>query len=311
MKIGKYIFRAVIFLIVAVVLGAVLYLYPTWKAAKTLRDSMGQSYSSFELEIELDQDRLPEDQEKMIRMLARLTGVQEEAMYQLSIKGSAVEDKMHLLIYPEGRQEPLVEFYVSNDISVINETMLYNAIRGNLTGQFGLLEYLIPEQEENLYLTVEQVEQLFDIEISGLTKLKIPSLEENITTGGYFLMLAVMSREKQAEGYQFTLDTEALRMGFDVPSQRGDRTVQMRLQIENLGEVLETDNELLSSLKKRLLPLLGDYFSEKNLQSVKRLSLGLTRSEDGRITIPTNLASQETIETISKLRAWVQETFGQ
>ena len=124
-------------------------------------------------------------------------------------------------------------------------------------------------------------------------------------------MLAVMSREKQAEGYQFTLDTEALRMGFDVPSQPGDRTVQMRLQIENLGEVLETDNELLSSLKKRLLPLLGDYFSEKNLQSVKRLSLGLTRSEDGRVTIPTNLASQETIETISKLRAWVQETFGQ
>lgn len=123
-------------------------------------------------------------------------------------------------------------------------------------------------------------------------------------------MLAVMSREKQAEGYQFTLDAEALRMSFDVPSQPGDRTIQMGLQIENLEEVLETDNELLSSLKKRLLPLLGDYFSEKNLQSVKRLSLGLTRSEDGTVTIPTNLASQETIETISKLRAWVQETFG-
>ena len=58
-------------------------------------------------------------------------------MYRLSIEGSAMEGKVHLLICPDGRTEPLIELYLSDDMSVINETMLYSAIRGNLTEKLG------------------------------------------------------------------------------------------------------------------------------------------------------------------------------
>ena len=157
MRIGKFILRTVLFLLLAAVAGAGLYLYPAWKAAKALGDEMERPCKAFVLEVELDRDAVPREQEKMLGMLAKLTGIPEDAMYRLSIEGSAMEGKVHLLICPDGRTEPLIELYLSEDMSVINETMLYSAIRGNLTEKLGLLDYLMPRQEETVYMTLEQV----------------------------------------------------------------------------------------------------------------------------------------------------------
>ncbi len=156
-----------LFMLVAVIVGAGLYLYPAWRAAKALQDKIGLCYGSFALEVQLDREKLPEEQEKLFAMLARLTGIQEEAMYRLSMRGNVQEDKIHLMIYPYDATEPLAEFYLSEDINVINETMLYNAIRGKLTERVGLLDYLMPRQEETLYMTLEQVEQLFGLDLSA------------------------------------------------------------------------------------------------------------------------------------------------
>ena len=299
----RYALRVMLFLLAAVIAGAGLYLYPAWKAAKILRDRMALPYSSFEIEVELDRERVPEEQKEMFGTLARLTGLREEAVYRLSVRGAAVEDKVHLMIYPDGEEEPLLEFYLSNDMSVINETILYNAIRSNLTGQFGLLEYLMPGQEETQYMTLEQAEQLFGVEISGLDRFRLSGADRSITAKGYFLMLAVMSREELADGCRFALETEQIVLGFDVAEEERDgAATRMRLQIKNLPEVLARGDRLLS--------LLGDWLPWENLQGLKSLSMTLTRSDEGTISVPANLVNQETIETLSKIRAWIQETFG-
>ncbi len=116
------------------------------------------------------------------------------------------EDRVHLTIYPEGRTEPLFELYLSDDIDVINETMVYNAIRSHLTAKFGLLAHLMPAQEETLYLTLEQVEQLFGTDLSGLADFRLGAWDRRVNAKECFLLLAVMSREKQKDGYRFTLD---------------------------------------------------------------------------------------------------------
>ena len=59
-----------------------------------------------------------------------------------------------------------------------------------------------------------------------------------------------------------------------------------------------------------MLSLLGDWLPWENLQGLKSLSMTLTRSDEGTISVPANLVNQETIETLSKIRAWIQETFG-
>lgn len=310
MKLGKYILRTVLFLLIAFIAGAAIYLYPTWKNAKVLRDKMSLPYTSFELEVELDREKLPEEQNKIFATLARLTGIQEDALYRLSIEGSILGDKIHLLIYPQARQEPLFEFYLSDDISVINEAMLYNAIRDNLIGRFGLLGHLMPAQEESQYMTFGQLEQLFGVDLSGYGKRISSDAGRNLGTKEYFLMLAVMSREKQAEGYRFSLSSEQVQMEFDVPGEGVDKTAGFRLEIQSLPEALEKGGRVLTFLGDRMPLLAGDGLEREKLQAVRSFSLVLTKGEQGSITIPTNLVSQEIIETISAIKAWVQETFG-
>lgn len=305
MKLGKYILRAVLFLLAAVIAGAAIYLYPAWKAAKTLQDKMSLPYSSFEGEIELDREKLPEEQRKLFGTLAKLTGIREDALYRLSIEGSMIGDKVHLLIYPQGNREPLFEFYLSNDMNVINEAMLYNVIRSSLTERFGLLEYLMPVQEEPQYMTFGQLEQLFGVDLSGFTD-RIPfGKGKRVDAKEYFLMLAVMSREERADGYGFSLKAGQTEIGFDVPREGDNRPAGLRLQIQNLPEALEKGGKALSFLENRMPFLNGG-----DLQAVKGFSLVLTKEAEGSITIPTSLVSQEIIETIAGIRAWVQETFG-
>ena len=105
MRIGKFILRALLFLLLATAAGAALYLYPTWKAAKALGDGMELPCKAFGLEVELDREAVSQEQEKMLGLLARLTGMPEDAIYRFSVQGSALEGKSHLLIYPDGRTE--------------------------------------------------------------------------------------------------------------------------------------------------------------------------------------------------------------
>ena len=240
----------------------------------------------------------------MLGMLAKLTGIPEDAMYRLSIEGSAMEGKVHLLICPDGRTEPLIELYLSDDMSVINETMLYSAIRGNLTEKLGLLDYLMPRQEETLYMTLEQVEQLFGADLSGIGDMRLPVPEKEIGAGEYFLLLAVMAREKSGNGYSFALEREQMSLGFDVADGGG---ATMRLQIQDPAQALARAGRLLPWLEKAL-PKAGKL--REGMQGVKSLSVTLMPQEGGSLTIPTNLANQDTINVLSNIRTWVQETFG-
>ena len=287
MRIGKFILRALLFLLLATAAGAALYLYPTWKAAKALGDGMELPCKAFGLEVELDREAVSQEQEKMLGLLARLTGMPEDAIYRFSVQGSALEGKSHLLIYPDGRTEPLIELYLSDEISVINETMLYEAIRGNLAEKFGLLDYLMPRQEEMLYMTLEQVEQLFDMDLSGIGDMRLPAPGKEIRAKEYFLMLAVMAREKSGNGYSFALEREQMSLGFDVADGGG---ATMRLRIEDPAQALAKADGLLSWLGKAL-PWEGPV--REGLQGVKSLSVTLTPQEDGSLTIPTNLVGQD------------------
>ncbi len=304
MRIGKFILRTLLFLLLATAAGAALYLYPAWKAAKALEDGMELPCKAFELEVELDREAVPQEQEKMLGTLARLTGTPEDAMYRLSVQGSALEGKAHLLIYPDGRAEPLVELYLSDDMSVINETMLYDAVRGNLTEKLGLLDYLMPRQEETLYMTLEQVEQLFGTDLSGIGDMGLPAPGKEIGAKEYFLMLAVMAREKSGDGYSFALEREQLSLGFDLADGGG---ATMRLRIEDPAQALAKADGLLSWLGKAL-PWEGPV--REGLQGVKSLSVTLTPQEGGSLTIPTNLVGQDTINILTNIRTWVQEAFG-
>lgn len=302
MKLGKYILRAVLFLLAALMIGAGFYLYPAWKAAKAVQDKMSLPYKAFELKVELDREEMPAEQTKLFGTLAKLTGIGETSFCRWTIRGSCREDRIHLTAWPGSREEPLFELYLSDDTDLINESMVYNAIRNHLAGQLGLLGHLMPVQEETLYLTLGQVEQLFGTDLSGLRELRLQTADRSITAKEYFLLLAVSSREKQGNGYRFLLDTKQAGICVEISLGQGDAAVRLECQIHNLADVIDRADSVLPWLEK--------WLPGEKMQGVKSLSLTLEPQESGEIVMPTNLANQNIIDTIAKIREWIQKTFG-
>lgn len=290
---------AVLLVFAAAIAGAGFYFYPAWQAARILSEKMDFSGNSFVIEAELDREGLPQEQERMFGMLEKLTGIPQESLYQLTIKGESQGDRVHMLIYPEGRSEALAEFYLSDDVNVVNETMVYEAIRRHLRDSFPLLGYLMPGQEEAQYMTFEQVEQLFGADLGEMFRPALTTAMRGFTAKQYFLLLAIMSREKPGDGYRFGLEREQMELWFDISGEKGHEAVRMGFSVENPAEAFSQGKELLAKL--------GLDMEEGAFRSLKSFSVALEPGSGGEITIPDNLANQETIDIISKIRMWIEE----
>lgn len=297
----KKILWTIVFLLAAVLAGACFYCYPAWKAAKILQDKMDNSGFSYELQVELDWESQPVKQRKALETLAKLTGIREESLYRLTIKGSTQADRIHMNIYPEGQTEPLAEFFFNDDSGVINETMLYNAIRGNLAGQYKMLEYLMPRQKEELYMTLEQVEQLFGMDLSSIRDFRLAMEDSKMSVGQYFVILMAMKRETWEDGHRFAGGTEDMDLSIDVPSDSGDSAMVIRLRVENPAETL--------SEGERLLSWIGIEMPDVDLHALKSISVALSSDEEGTVAMPTDFVNQDIIDILSKVREWLSETF--
>lgn len=218
---GKHIRRIVLLLLLAIAVYLGIRFYPVWKAAKYLSDNMDFAHYSYELEVELDQEEMQREQGRLLEILTGVTGFEPEAMCRLTVRGSVWEDTIHALIYPSGADSPLIELYLGSDTDVVNETYIYNAVRNHLAEKVRLLGLVMPEQKEALYMTLEQVEEMFGLDLRGVRGFSLQTADNGIGVGQYFAMLAVMDREKSAEGSRFTLETERVELEAIVPESDG------------------------------------------------------------------------------------------
>lgn len=241
---GKYIRRIVLLLLLAIAVYLGIRLYPVWKAAAYLSENMDFAHYTYELEVELDQEKMQREQGRLFEILTEVTGFETEAMCRLTVRGSVWEDTIHAMIYPEGMEEvhstesPLIELYLGSDMDVVNETYIYNAVRNQLAEKVRLLGLVMPEQNEMLYMTLEQVEQIFGLDLKGVRNFSLQTDGDDIGAGQYFIMLALMSREKTGEGSRFTLETEQVELEVTVPEGDGADTVSapvLRLRMKDGG----------------------------------------------------------------------------
>ncbi len=245
---GKYVRRIVLLLLLATAVYLGIRFYPVWKAAAYLSENMDFAHYSFELEVELNQEEMQGKQGRVLEVLAGVTGFEPEAMCRLTVRGSVWEDTIHVLIYPEGMEEvhstesPLIELYLGSDTNVVNETYIYNAVRNHLAEKFRLLGLVMPEQNEMLYITLEQVEAMFGLDLTEVRNFSLPSICDNISAGRYFILLAFMDREKAAEGSRYTLETEQAELEVTVPGSDSTDTAAapvLRLHMEDVQSMEE------------------------------------------------------------------------
>ncbi len=296
MKKGKRLFRAVsilaLLLLLTGIAGAGIRFYPAWKAAKLLGKGQGTVNFSYELELELNKEELESGQVKVLEILAYLTGFPQEAMFHFDIRGSVWEDKIHALFYPQGAGEPLIELYLSDDTDVINEAMLYNAIRSHLLKDNAVLSFLVPVQEKEVFMSLEQVEQIFGIDLDRAKSFEVP-FGNQLTEKQYFFMLAAMAHKKTENGESFELSAEGIRIRYELSNEDSPYPASIQYDIKEPAKVLG-EAELLSKA--------GINLSDERLRALKSISIRMILGEEQEVLMPTEFVNQDIIDLITKIR---------
>ncbi len=305
-KKGRYFMMLLLLLLAAGIVYAVIRFYPVWRSAEVMHREAGFSGFSYEVEVELYKEKLPEEQQKLLDVVERLTGCEPDAMYQLRVRGSVWEDKIHVFFYPKGMQEPLIEMYLSSDEDMLNETALYNVIRENLVGQYGMLGLLMPEQTEDRYITLEQVEQMFGVDLTGIRSFALSETEQ-LSAWQYFALLIFLQEEKLENGRIFTMAEEEVQLQLAVMEEEAQFPVKLALSVKDT-EMLAGKLDLTRF--SGLLPGIEIQAPSERPAMLKAFKVVLTWGENREIRMPEELVSQETVDMISNIRQLVQKLTG-
>lgn len=299
--IGLRIFLVILTILVVTIVVLAIRFYPVYQAAAFLERNLTLDHMEYSMQAEINRDELEEKQVKLLDGLASITGTETDAMYRLKIEGSVDGDIIHARIYPDGQAFPLVELYLSDDTDVVNGAILYNAVRENYCGQNPLLSYLVPVWSDHEFVTLEQVEQMLEVDLGTVRDFKLPFRDTKPSLKMCFAALAVMQRESAAETDRFYMKLSGLDLVLRL--NETDSAVEAKLGLEKPAELLEKYADKLS--------LLGVSFNGDRMRIFDTVSATVRMEKDGTaLQIPENVISQNTVDIISSLRAVVQEISG-
>lgn len=302
MKKGKIVLLSIVLLLIMLVAGLFVRFYPAWNAAAVLVERMDLAHFTYELEIELDKEQMPSKYVDIFAGLAKVADVDEEALYHLTAKGTVWEDITYVQIYFENQDEALIEMYLSDKKDVVNESRIYKAIRENLVGRSELLAMLIPEGEDNVYMTLEQANQLFGIDLSGVGKFSIPFTDMKFSQKEYFLALAALSKERQEGNDLFALNMERIQLSLELPKAESASEIAVHLSVQEPSEALAEAADLIAGL--------GIEIPVENFKVIKSFSLDAVPENAAKPIFPTNFISQETINVLSEVAALIEQFVG-
>lgn len=299
MKKGKIVLLVILALILIGVGALFLRLYPAWKSAEVLAEKMDLAHFTYEVEIELDKEALPSEYTEIFASLSELSGMDESVMYHLTAKGSVWEDMIYAEIFHQGAEEALIELYLSDDEDVVNESRLYDAFRDNIVGRSGLLEMMIPKGEKNVYMTLEQADKLFGIDLSAVSNFTVPFTDMSFTQKEYFAVLAALSREKQENQDDYALEMDRIQLSLSVPKADSNAKVVAALSVQEPAEALAEAADLVAKL--------GIEIPVENFAVFKSFSIIAEPGEGNELVMPTNYISQETINVLSEVAALIEQ----
>lgn len=292
-KRGRYITLVILLLLLAVIAAAAIHFYPMWKTARDFENYIDLSSFSYEMDVELFKDELKREQTELLNALSRLAGIEADSMYRLHISGGVSENKIYAEIYPDGMEEPLIELYLSNGRDVVNGGFLYRSVRSRVVGESQLLDIVLPSGEGGIYLTVEQVERLFDLDLSNIREFHLPLSGYDPSAAEYFAILAALPHVKQTEDSGLVL----CEYGAPPEASASGRTaaVAAHFSVRKPSLIIRQNEELLEKL--------GLTADSEKVKTVKSLSVDISSDNAHDIVIPESEVSQEFIDALSSMRS--------
>ena len=266
--------------------------YPHWKAAKLLKEHFNPARVDYILEVQLLEEQMTDDQKQFVEVLSMLTGIDTENFYRLHLEGTIWDGIVEVQVFPDGQENPLFELYLSDESDVMNGAMFYQKVRANLSGGNALIERLLPKWEDHTYVTIEQAEQIFGIDLSAVRNFSLPQIKE-LSTASLFTALLAMKREKGDKAVTYAAEKAGAAVKLVLPEE-GNVTVEF--DVPDFQETLTALNEKAS-------------LSIDTEQSVLVGQLSGTVSATGQeeFFVPEDCISQDTVEILEGVRVLIQE----
>lgn len=269
-----------------------IFCYPHWKAAKLLKEHFNPERVGYTLEVQLLEEQMTDDQKQFVDVLSMLTGINTENFYKLHLEGTTWDGIVEVQVFPDGQENPLFELYLSDESEVMNGAMFYQTVRANLSGGNALIERLLPKWEDHTYVTLEQAEQIFGIDLSAVRNFSLPQIKEP-STSSWFMALLAMKRENDDNEVTYAAEKAGAAVKLVLPEE-GNVTVEF--DVPNLQETLTAINEKASlSIDTEQFVLVG------------QLSGTVSAAGQEELSVPEDCISQDTVEILEGVRVLIQE----
>lgn len=269
-----------------------IFCYPHWKATKLLKEHFNPERVGYTLEVQLLEEQMTDDQKQFVDVLSMLTGIDTENFYKLHLEGTTWDGIVEVQVFPDGQENPLFELYLSDESEVMNGAMFYQTVRANLSGGNALIERLLPKWEDHTYVTLEQAEQIFGIDLSAVRNFSLPQIKEP-STSSWFMALLAMKRENGDNEVTYAAEKAGAAVKLVLPEE-GNVTVEF--DVPNLQETLTAINEKASlSIDTEQFVLVG------------QLSGTVSAAGQEELSVPEDCISQDTVEILEGVRVLIQE----
>lgn len=271
---------AVCILCTGIIYAAVRVL-PLLQAARTLGQITGAGSIGYEVDITLNPDSFSKEQEQYLSAIAWILETDEESCMNWKIRGYVSEGRGYAEVFCEGLDGAVTDAYFGEDDTLVNVKMLYETLQGNFDRAHPILGNLLPGWEYSDYISLEQIEKIFDTDIKGMYKLDVPEGAGEQNTWKILMLLWGIERQKGEGGsQQFRLVWNNYQMVFDVG--RAGHTPELSIWGEDTG----------------------------NSRSIASYRAEISSLDAKEITYPDSVMDQEEIQQFENLWGLVKEIQG-
>ena len=146
---GILLLLAILFLLIQAI-----RLVPT---ARRLQTAFSAQNCGITAQLTLDRQELTADQQRFLRSLSLLAGLDETEWDRLKLQGGYEAGAVRLAVYG-GEDALLTRLYLTQDCQAVDIRAIYDRAYANLTEKVGLLSHVLPQWNLGEYVALQQLE---------------------------------------------------------------------------------------------------------------------------------------------------------
>lgn len=210
-------------ILLAVIAGAAVRFFPTFRAARTLRQMLREKNIDFEINVSLEQKQLSEQQEKFLQAVTWILQADEENCMSWKIKGNVRGTQIYAQLFCEGLDGVVTDVYVNEENAVVNVRKMYESLQHNFTTAHPFMGSLLPSWQYHDYISLEQIEEIFQVDIRSMFEQDLPKeLPGKGFLASFALLRELEYKENEDGRQQFAATWNSHQTAFQAVIYPGD-----------------------------------------------------------------------------------------